>query len=182
MPCKVCENPKAIALVQKVYLGKMTYVEAAKELNLPKPTVWNCFNKHYDIQTEGEKVRIMLKEADGDVGEFVNIIRDQMEMLLQRLADANDGTLPFDPRTEKALVSLTKEIRGIMRDILEFQGKLTKGIHVKYQVLSLQFNNLTSFLFSNLCEEDRKKLLIALPELKKIGPNGTPPVNLASTK
>ena len=167
-PCKVCNHPRSRELMAKVYSGEITYADAAKEMDIPQPTVWACFKNHWkDISTE-EGLQLQLKDAKS-VDEYIEILKQTIGIFTDRLLEASGTNLPFDLSNERALTTLSKEARGLMRDILEFQGKLTTGIHVQYNILNLQFTQLTSFLFSELCPADKAKLLAKLPELVKEG-------------
>jgi len=148
----------------KVFQGHLTYVEAAQELNIPKPTVWNCFTHHWEVVSKEEGVVLRLKEAQTP-DDFIELLKNNIRLFIQRLEKAKQ--LPVSALNERAITSLSKELRGHMRDILEFEGKLKTGTFVQFNVLQLQMTKLNSFLLSELCEVDRQKLLRALPEIIK---------------
>lgn len=162
--CKVCNHPDALRIMQKVFAGDLTYVQAAKELNLPIPTVWKCFKEHWEtIITEGS-VAIKLKEAK-TTGDYVEILKGLIDKFIVRLDKAIG--LPASTYTDAALTRLSKELRGMMRDILEFEGKLKVTPLIQLTVLQTQMTKLTSVLFSELCPECQKQLLKVLPELQE---------------
>lgn len=162
--CKVCTHPRAFEIMTKVFQGNLTYVDAAQELNLPKPTVWNCFAHHWEVVNEAEGVSLRLKDAQTP-DDFIDILKSNIRLFIKRLESTK--TLPISALNERAITSLSKELRGHMRDILEFEGKLTTGAFVQFNILQVQMTKLTSFLLSELCEVDRQKLLTALPTIIK---------------
>jgi len=164
--CKVCNHPRSKELMAKVFSGEMTYAMAAKTLDMPMQTVWACCKNHWKELSAEEDLRLRLKDSTS-VDEYIDVLKASIDIFVERLTNATQTDLPFDLQNERALAADSKEIRGLMRDILEFQGKLTTGIHVQYNILNLRFTALTSFLFSELCEIDKKKLLAKLPELIK---------------
>jgi len=160
--CEVCNHPKAFELMTKVFQGKLTYIVAAEQMQLPVPSVWNCFSKHWETVTEDENLAIRLKEAK-DSGDFVSILRDSIDLFIKRLGEAKN--LPVSSINEKAVTSLSSELRGIMRDVLQFEGKLNTGIMVQLNIVQLQMTKLTNWLMVELCDNDKKKLMEHLPEI-----------------
>jgi hypothetical protein len=148
----------------KVFQGKMTYVEAAKELGLPQSTVWHCFTTHWEVVSTEEGVALRLKQAH-EMDDFVSILKEHIMLFINRLNEAKK--LPVSSYNERAVTQLSSELRAIMRDILEFQGKIKTGVLVQLNIMQLQMTKLTSFLLSELCEDDRQKLMKALPQIIK---------------
>jgi len=146
----------------KVFQGKLTYIEAARELNLPQSTVWHCFTTHWEVVSTEEGVALRLKQAQ-DVDDYISILKEHIGMMIERLRTAK--SLPVSSFNERAVTQLSSELRALMRDTLEFQGKLKVGALVQLNVMQLQMTKLTSFLLSELCEDDRQKLIKALPQI-----------------
>jgi len=154
--------------MQKVFAGNLTYVQAAKALDLPIPTVWKCFKEHWEtIITEGE-VAIKLKDAK-TTEDYVEILKGLIDKFITRLDQALGQ--PASTYTDAALTRLSKELRGMMRDILEFEGKLKVTPLIQLTTLQVQMTKLTSVLFSQLCPECQRQLLKVLPELQELPPN-----------
>jgi hypothetical protein len=160
--CSVCNHPKSFELMTKVFQGKMNYIDAAREMNLPYQTVWKCFTSHWETISDEEGLKIQLKKAT-EAGDFVTILRKNIELFINRLDQAK--TMPVSSYNEGAVTKLSSELRGIMRDILEFEGKLKTGTIIQLNIMQVQMTKLTEFLLSNLCEEDKQKLIIALPQI-----------------
>jgi len=118
--CKVCDHPRALEIMQQVYAGKITYVEAARELDLPIPTVWNCFKEHWQITDQGLEQKQAKSTED-----YVAVLKELIEKFITRLSAAM--ALPVSSYNDAAVTRLSKELRGLMRDILEFEGKLRTG-------------------------------------------------------
>lgn len=160
--CSVCNHPKAYELMTKVFRGKLTYVDAAKEMGLPNSTVWKCFTTHWEAVGEEEELKVQLKKAS-EAGDFVTILRKNVELFISRLDQAK--VMPVSSFNERAVTQLSSELRGIMRDVLEFEGKLKVGTLVQLNIMHIQMTKLTEYLLTNLCEEDKKKLVSALPQI-----------------
>jgi hypothetical protein len=158
----------------QVYKGELTYVKAAQMMGLETPTVWRCFREHWEEISTEEGIKLRLKQAT-DIDEYVAVLKDTIHIFTERLANAASTDLPFGLQNERALTTLSKESRELMRDILEFEGKLKTGVNIQYNILNIKFTKLTAFLFSELCEADRAKLLVAIPGLLEEGEdNGKP--------
>lgn len=158
--CKVCTHPKAFEIMTKVFQGKLTYVDAAREMDIPVPTVWKCFTTHWEVVSTEEGVVLKLKQAH-EVGDFVEILKEHMLIFINRLEEARK--LPISSFNERAVVAVSNECRSIMRDILEFEGKLKIGALVQLSIVQIQMTKITSWLLTELCETDRLKLQTALP-------------------
>jgi len=156
--------------MSKVFAGNLTYVEAAKELRLPTSTVWHCFSEHWSVEAEGEKVTLRLLQQAETTEDFVTLLRKSIKKFILRLETAME--MPVTSYNEGAITKLSAELRALMRDILEFEGKLKSTPLIQLNVLQVQLQKLTSFLFSELCEGDRQKLLKILPELALNEPIG----------
>jgi hypothetical protein len=146
----------------KVFQGKLTYVDAARVMDIPVPTVWKCFTTHWEVVSTEEGVRVQLKKAY-EVGDFVKILKEHMQLFINRLEQAKE--LPVSSFNERAVTALSNECRSIMRDILEFEGKLKVGAIIQLSIVQIQMTKITSWLLTELCETDRQKLQIALPQI-----------------
>lgn len=164
--CTVCAHPRAFEIMAKVFKGELTYVEAAKILRLPTSTVWHCFSEHWAVETDGEHVSLKAVQQAETVEDFVGLLRKSIKKFIQRLNSAME--MPVSAYNESAVTRLSAELRALMRDILEFEGKLKGAPLVQLNVLQVQMTKLTAFLFSELCPADREKLMKALPELMVI--------------
>ena len=145
-----------------VFDGKMTYVEAATQLDLPTDAVWKCFANHWQIETSDDGVAIALREAKG-TDDYVDILNGMIKKFIKKLDVALRQEVT--PMNVGAMTKLSAECRGLMRDILEFQGKLQQGPLVQLTVLQMHMTKLTNWLVSNLQPEDVEKLMKAIPEL-----------------
>lgn len=154
--------------MQKVFAGNLTYVEAAKELQLPTSTVWNCFKEHWQTEINEDKVTLRMKQAK-TTGDYVDILKELLEKFIIRINSAMGQ--PVTAYNDQAITKLSKELREMMRSILEFEGKLKTGPMIQLTVLQTQMTKLTSILFSQTCPECQAKLLKNLPDLMKEEPN-----------
>jgi len=165
MGCSVCEHPNAFGVMKRVFSGELTYVQAAKELNRPTEEVWTCFREHWQMESSDGVVTLRaLKEAES-VEDYVALLKKTLRKFITRLSEAL--SLPISAYNETAITKLSTEQRSLMRDILEFEGKLRSTPVIQLNILQIQMSKLTSFLFSELCEADQQKLLRALPELQQ---------------
>jgi len=163
MDCKVCKHPKALQVMRKVFAGEMTYVEAAKELELPTSTVFHCFSNHWEMEATADSVIMRLKEAK-TVDDYVEVLKVILEKLIGQLKHELDK--PGSAINQSAITRVIQEVRRTMRDVLEFEGQLKSGPLIQLTVLETQFTKLTSVLFTELCPKCRAKLLEVLPELE----------------
>lgn len=179
MSCEVCKHPRAAEVMMRVFAGDLTYVDAASALRLPVPTVWHCMKEHWQAERQGD--RIILKEVTEakTTEDFVGLMRKSVQRFIGRLDQAMG--LPVSAYNEGAVTKLSAELRALMRDILEFEGKLQSAPLIQLSLIQVQMHKLTSFLFSALCDADREKLMKVLPELMKVEPTRTPAEITAST-
>lgn len=161
--CKVCQHPLAFSIMTKVFAGEMTYLAAAKELDLPVPTVWHCFAEHWQVEATDNGTVLKPVEQLETVEDFTNYLKILLKRFITRINSAMQ--LSVSAYNESAVTKLSAEFRALMRDILEFEGKLKTAPLVQLNILQAQMTKLTAFLFSELCETDRAKLLKAIPEL-----------------
>jgi len=165
LPCEVCSHPRALAVMSEVFKGTMTYIEAAKKLDLPADAVWKCFANHWQIQTKDNEVILQLRKAE-DMDDYVTILNELMPKFIEKL----NTIIGMDnsPSTVNSMTKLSSECRGLMRDILEFQGKIGQSPLIQLNVLQVQMMQLTNWLINNLNPEDARRLMKALPELMKV--------------
>lgn len=149
--------------MSKVFAGDMTYVEAARLMALPVPTVWHCFAEHWRIESTEQGVALKPVEQLETIEDFVSRLRILLKRFIQRLEEAMK--LSIAAYNETAVTRLSAEMRALMRDILAFEGKLQTAPIVQLNILQVQQTKLTSWLFTELCRMDREKLLASLPEL-----------------
>jgi len=149
----------------KAFSGEWTYVDVAKELGVTPEEAFACFSEHWSVEADGEKVTMKaVKEAE-TVDDFIVLLKKTLKKFIKRLDTAMD--LPTTAFNESAVTRLSAGLRAIMRDILEFDGKLKATPLVQLNIMQVQMTKLTSFMFSELCETDRQKLLKILPELQE---------------
>ena len=163
MSCQVCEHPKAFEIMSRVFSGDLTYVTAARMMNIPASTVWHCFANHWQVEASDGVVTLKAVAQLETTDDFVKRLRETLKRFILRLDQAMD--MPVSAYNESAVTRLSAELRALMRDILEFEGKLRAAPLVQLNVLQVQFNKLTSLIFSEFCEADREKLMKAIPEL-----------------
>ena len=166
MGCPICEHPRAQEMMGKVFAGTQNYVDAAKELNVSSETVWKCFNEHWETEEDSGKVTMRAIKEAKTTDDFVELLRRTLQRFIKRLNSAME--MPVSAYNESAVTRLSAELRAIMRDVLEFEGKLHSAPLVQLNIIQMQMTKLTSFMFSELCEEDRKKLIKILPELGEV--------------
>jgi len=153
----------AFSVMSRVFKGDLTYTDAAKELDLPAPTVWHCFTNHWKVEYEDEKIIIKLKEAE-ESGDYLIILKTLVMRFEARVLEALK--LPIAAYNERAVTSLSGELRALMRDILEYECKIQTGAFVQLTIIQTQMTKLTGFLLSTLCADDRQRLAKFLEELQ----------------
>jgi len=160
MTCKVCSHPKAFEVMSKVFNGDLTYVDAAKRLDMDSRTVWNCFANHWQMQATEEGVTLQLREAKG-TDDYVDILDGMIKRFIKKLDIALKQEVT--PMNVGAMTKLSTECRSLMRDILDFQGKLKSAPLIQLNIMQIQMTKLTNWLLANLEPPEVQKLLSALP-------------------
>lgn len=160
----------------KVFDGSLAYTDAAKKLNLPTDAVWKCFANHWQVRSTDTGVTLELRE-DTDTDDYIAVFKGMIKRLVSKLDQALRQE--FTPMNVGATTKLSAECRSLMRDILEFQGKLQQGPLVQLNIMQVQMTKLTNWIVGNLPQEQVERLLKALPELidsehaEKIAPHIT---------
>lgn len=167
--CEVCTHPHAHEVMAKVFQGVATYVDAARMLNLAPELVWKCFANHWEAQVNNGAVTLKAIDDADNIEDFVVLLRKAIRHFIDRLNEALQ--LPVSPYNEGAVTKLSAELRALMRDILEFQGKLQSAPAIQLTIIQMQMTKLTAFLTTELCDSDKEKLLKILPELAAQSPS-----------
>lgn len=152
MQCKICQNPDAAAIVQRVKYDEIDYKEANRLLGF-KPedkALW----RH--VREDHERRRLMLTKYDEKGG-----ISEQLGFVNQKLFDMFkylDGKV-VDEKVIDTTIKLSKELRGLAESVLNMEAKLQSKSEIKAQNITINFHNMNEWLSGNLCDHCREKLV-----------------------
>ena len=155
MPCKLCRHERINEIESLVRASKLTMPDAARELSCTYQEVWKHFNNCLKAPGNEEEFEKYLK-----------ILRELVDRLNTRVEDI-EGT-PTNLITVRMLTSLTKEMRGVIRDLGALEGRLQTGTLIQLTNVTIKYEKLTNILFSSLCDKCRGNLITELEAMEPI--------------
>ena len=155
MTCKLDNHPDIVDVETSVKGGVMTITEAARELDCSYQEAWRHFK-------ECVKAPVEQIEYEG----YMTILRE-LVMKMKNRVDSLTLT-PTNPSSVKMLTSLVKEIRGLVGNLAELEGRLSRSPMLQLTQINVRYNKLTAFMFSTLCTECKLKLANQLEQTETI--------------
>lgn len=153
--CKVCKHPRVAEIEALVRANKLTIQDASRELGCSYQEAWAHFN------------RCLAEPANADqFAQDLILLRELVFKLNDRVNDLEDT--PTTKISVNMLTSLTREIRGLIRDLGALEGRLQSGTLIQLNQVNVKFEKLTSIMFSSLCDKCRGSLISELEKLEKI--------------
>ncbi len=76
--------------------------------------------------------------------------------------------MPVNSTNEKVINDRSRELRGTIKDAAELQGKIRQGPTIQYQQYNVAFNEITSFMITDLCGDCRTKAINKMETLPTI--------------
>ena len=119
--------------------GKTTMEEAAREVGEPLSDV----RRHF--------VECIKQDDDSEFDEYMHIMKDLVISMNLRVAELEG--LPTNLPNVKMVTGLVREIRGLIKDLAELEGRLQRSPMIQYNMVTMQYESLTKFLFEHLCDE-----------------------------
>lgn len=138
---KIEEHPQSREIIELILNDKMSSEQGARELDVDPGQLRRYIKK----MTEEEHSQTMEMYADG------------MHAMIQKLGkmiNELDG-MPVEPAMVKMMTSMTREARGLIRDLADLQKQIASTSGPRNQESAAKYNNLISFLMNNLCGECR---------------------------
>ena len=155
MTCKLDNHPGIVDVETSVKEGTMTITEAARELDCSYQEAWKHFKECLEVPVEQI-------EFDG----YLAILRELVIKLKTRV-DSLDLT-PTNPSSVKMITALVHQLRGLVGNLAELEGRLSRSPMLQLTQINIKYNKLTAFMFSNLCDDCKLKLADQLEHMEKI--------------
>lgn len=157
MPCKICEDPEGQRLIEAIAEGKISITDAAKKLGV----TFADFEIHIKNHMEEKPLpRPRLEEGEIDIG---RTLRETLRLLKARVSVFMQTEVT--PENERMLTALVKEVRGLVMNIAELEGKLSGQPLIELKTIKMQFNDLTGFMITELCPVCKAKIQNRLEEM-----------------
>lgn len=147
---KIEAHPRSTEIIELVNQGRLSSEQAARELDVDPAQ----FRRYLKELSERENDQTMEAYLDG-----MHAMIQMLGGMIQHL----DG-MPIEPNMVKMVTSMTREARGLIRDLAELQGRMSAGPSKANVSATAKYNNLVSFLMQNLCGECRTKVGKALAQ------------------
>lgn len=150
------------AATRAILTGRKSPFEIAAQYGMDVEDVMEHVNKHEIVLKQDSVGRY--QSPDWYLNEMLglfNVLRDWIDYLMEQPKD-------LDSRKISSLTTLTKEIRAVIVELANLQGRIQKGeIHVD----KMQVNNiaiLTDVLLEEVCDECRPRVIEALEKRKRL--------------
>ena len=153
LSCPICSHPKRAEVEAAVKSGELTITKAAKMFGADYTTTWRHFKECLKEPIENREFEDNLM-----------ILREIICRLNDRVQDLED--LPTDLISVRMLTNLTKELRNGIKDLAELEGQFRASPLIQLNQITIQYEHLTSFLFTQLCPECKLKLSSHLTNLE----------------
>lgn len=155
MVCSLDNHKDISAVEDAVKAGTMTIQEASIELDASYQETWRHFKDC--VQVPVEQI-----EFEG----YLAIMRELVLKLKNRVDELD--TTPTNLSSVKMVTALVQQIRGLISNLAELEGRLQRSPMLKLTQINVKYNQLTSFMFSELCEICKLKLSTRLEELPQL--------------
>lgn len=155
MVCKLDNHPKIAEVERSVKEGVMTITEAARELDSTYQETW----KHFK---ECVKAPVENLEFEG----YLAIMRELILKMKTRV-DSLEST-PTNAVSVKMLTSLVREIRGLVGNLAELEGRFQRSPLLQLTQINVKFEKLTAFMFTSLCDDCKLKLASQLEQMEPL--------------
>lgn len=155
MTCKLDNHLDIVGVETSVNGGVMTITEAARELDCSYQEAWRHFK-------DCVKAPVEQIEHEG----YLTILRELVMKMKSRFDDLD--LTPTNPASVKMVTTLVKEIRGLVNNLAELEGRMSRSPLLQLTQINVKYNQLTSFMFSSLCTECKLKLVNQLENAEQI--------------
>jgi recombinational DNA repair protein RecR len=126
--CKLCTSPKRENLEMAYFNASMTVAEIAGDMQMPDSSVYHHLKHHLKPVVQKGAADIIIVES----GMEMQSIRDNLSRLNGELGHFLDDADRNDPQYVRNIVSLHKEVRETVKDIMRVQeraaGSTTENI------------------------------------------------------
>jgi hypothetical protein len=150
-------------IVNLVLTSAISVTEAMRRLNIEDRDVFEKHLKeHIRVTTgSGDAICAVEKKTLDGVGVLTRL-SNKMDKIATSLLEKLDSIGEFDLSLIGPAMNLVKEIRQSARTIAELNGDIETKYIVELRIQQNQINQLQNFIMSELCPEDRAKVLAFL--------------------
>jgi hypothetical protein len=161
--CPICANPQNLDVVNLVLSGKITISDAMHRLGIEDRAIFEKHIKeHIRVATgSGDEICAVEKKTLDGVG-VLTTLANRMNKVAMNLLDKLDEMEDFDLSLIGPMTNLSKEIRSSAKVIAELNGDIETRYVVELRIQQNTISQLQNFIMSNLCDEDKKKVMAFL--------------------
>ena len=117
--CNFCTSPKRESLEMAYFNGGMTSQQIAEDLQIPESTVYHHIRHHLKPVVQKGAADLIIVEA----GQEMDALRNNLSRINGELGHFLDDADRNDPQYVRNIVSLHKEVRETVKDIIRVQER-----------------------------------------------------------
>jgi len=117
--CGFCTSPKRESLEMAYFNGSMTSQQIAEDLQIPESTVYHHIRHHLKPIVQKGAADLIIVEA----GQEMESLRNNLSRMNGELGHFLDDADRNDPQYVRNIVSLHKEVRETVKDIIRVQER-----------------------------------------------------------
>jgi len=117
--CNFCTSPKRESLEMAYFNGGMTSQQIAEDLQIPESTVYHHIRHHLKPVVQKGAADLIIVEA----GQEMDALRNNLSRINGELGHFLDDADRNDPQYVRNIVSLHKEVRETVKDIMRVQER-----------------------------------------------------------
>jgi len=117
--CAFCTSPKRESLEMAYFNGSMTSQQIAEDLQIPESTVYHHIRHHLKPVVQKGAADLIIVEA----GQEMDALRNNLSRINGELGHFLDDADRNDPQYVRNIVSLHKEVRETVKDIMRVQER-----------------------------------------------------------
>jgi len=140
---RLTKHPRYDEVMQMLWEETITLSEAARILGTSEQNLWHHLNMYLQ-GLEEDLDKYEQKEKEEPV-EFTQVLQDLIRDLHAQVKELMK--VPIEDRP----TSLIRELRGAITDLAALEGKFSNQPMIQLNKITMQFDKLTSFLYSKLC-------------------------------
>lgn len=148
--CPVCSHSHREEIESLLLSGEDTLVHVAEKFNVPFDELYEHMKSHVQGWKESSE-----EEWTAVLEKYLRKLSVKLDRLLSR---------PLEPSTVKPVVELTKEVRGLVRDLATLSGKIQTTPVIEILQLQSQNQKILEFVMEVLSEDQKRLLLQRLEE------------------
>jgi len=147
LSCRVCKDPRAPEILQRVYNEDLTIADAARMLGVSYQLLW----RHMRYHEVSDKKAV---ELDIDALQLLKEITFILKDRLDEVKNLPTGLLI----NERMVTMLTRDLRETIMDLERLTGRLRTAPLIQLQQIHIHYEKLLAFITRSLCSSCRKKV------------------------